>query len=118
MTAVPNPHNHPQRPRPDSARFSLQLIAQIMVSAATIAIIVLAPPARGPMMAVPLHGSGAHVVLRHGDVQLLGQGVLPGSLVINSQGDHPFWFALTYGVLVLNGRSTACGFAPTRKRVV
>lgn len=90
-------------------RIGVQILAQIGIAGAIIVTAVAAPPARGAMLAVPMGSNAAQILLTHGDIRLRGQGPLPGSLIIESQGRNPFWFALNHGILLLNASAASCG---------
>lgn len=96
---------------------SAQILAQIGLAVTVIVAVAAAPPARGAMLAVSINNNAAQILLNHGDIRLRGQGPLPGSLIIDSQGPTPFWFALNRGILLLNANSTLCGATNPQRKI-
>ena len=61
---------------------------QIAIAAIALGWLLLAPPAHGPMLLVPLtHAASARLpgLAIHGDTRLLAAGPLPGSLVVDGR---------------------------------
>ena len=86
-------------------------LAQAMIVAAALALLAFWPPRRGAMLLVPLRGTLAQTVnaALAGHASLLGQGPVPGSIVVF--GDRARLVAAigNKAVVVLAAPATGCG---------
>ncbi|WP_454884826.1 hypothetical protein [Sphingomonas oryzagri] len=76
----------------DYCRASCAGLIGLQVAIATVALgwLLLAPPARGQMLLVPLTGSASQSLparALHGETRLIGAGPTPGSLVVEGRRD-------------------------------
>ncbi|PZU11947.1 MAG: hypothetical protein DI605_00185 [Sphingomonas sp.] len=74
--------------------------------------LVAAPPANGRMMLVPLSESAAQGMAAAAidkGASLIGQGPLPGSIVVDGNRDALFRTLLNRGVALLAAPVTGCG---------
>jgi hypothetical protein len=80
-------------------------------AAAMLAVLALAavPPASGPMLVVPLGGSATAALI--GGARLVGQGPLPGSLVVDGERATLLPHLWRHGALALAAPSFGCGGA-------
>ncbi|WP_294295012.1 hypothetical protein [uncultured Sphingomonas sp.] len=94
-------------------RFSLPLapVCQLSVAAAILTVIALSPPQRGAMLLVPLTGQIATVVnvAMAGKAALLGQGPLPGSMIVIGDRAALRTAASGRGILLLSAPRALCG---------
>lgn len=87
------------------------VVAQIAIGIASLAMLALAPPARGAMLLVPLMSDApAARLARDGRALLLGQGPA-GSLVVRGDRQTLFWPLLRAGVLAIAAPASLCGKA-------
>ncbi|SNS56202.1 hypothetical protein SAMN06295912_10941 [Sphingomonas laterariae] len=86
------------------------LAMQLAIAAAALAIIALAPPARGPMLLVPVTPAAATelaaLAVASGS-RLIAQGPLPGSLIVD--GDALAGALIGHGILTLAAPRSGCG---------
>ena len=74
----------------------------------------IAPPAQGVMVLVPLTHNASTALPRlvfHGDTRLIGQGVIPGSLVVYGRREELALPLLTHAILSLASPEILCGNA-------
>jgi len=83
---------------------------QLAITAATGAAIVMMPPAQGTILLVPtvFARMGPSTLIRD-DVRLLGQGRLPGSLVVDASRTRLAAEALANGILPISASAPLCG---------
>lgn len=87
------------------------MIAQTLVVGLVMLGAVVAPPASGSILLVPLHGSGGAVLedaLARG-ARLEGPGPVAGSFVVRADRDRIAPAMLAGGVLMLAARPLLCG---------
>jgi len=85
---------------------------QLGIAGCVVPALVLAPPARGRMLLVPvLPGSGAHLAADAIDrgARLVGPGPIAGSLVVDGIRDRIVSGLLARGVLAMSAASADCG---------
>jgi len=88
------------------------LLAQGFIAILVVAIVLLAPPARGAILIVSLDGDDAGGIARwavEGDVRLVGAGPMAQSLVVYGSREALLGTALRHGGVLLTGAFTACG---------
>ena len=96
---------------PGAAALQVFLVMAVMLGA------VMAPPASGSLMLVPLDPGNRPALLKQAlenGALLEGAGPLPGSYVVRARRDALFLPMLGRGVLVLAARPVLCGKAGSR----
>jgi len=94
-----------QPSRPPSSSGRLPWLAQAGLVAAT-ALITLLPPARGPMLLIPIAPArlaDSVAVARQGDARLIAAGPLPASLIVEGSRDTLAMPALAHGMILIAG---------------
>lgn len=79
-----------------------------MLAAGIITASVIAPPARGAMMAVALGDEPAHRLLSEPGVRLRGIGTIPNSIIIDTKQGGLWMVAIRHKILLLNGSARLC----------
>ena len=93
------------------------LVAQFCLAAGTVGWLLVAPPALGAMMLVPLTPGAARTLLEtslDGGNRLLGQGPLPGSIILYGRRSPLAWRMLARGVLTVASDSRGCSIGDGR----
>jgi hypothetical protein len=96
----------------DGAIFSRSLILAQLGFGLAIFAALIAPPARGVMLLVPLTHTASAALPRlvfRGDTRLIGQGAIPGSLVVYGRRSDLALPLLTHAVLSLASPEILCG---------
>lgn len=86
------------------------VIGQTLLVAVVMLAALLAPPASGSILLVPLHGQGGAVLqdaLKHG-ARLEGAGPIAGTFVVRADRDQLLSAMLHSGVLMLAARPLLC----------
>lgn len=99
-----------ERPRARGARRTIALQAAIAVTA--LSWLLLAPPAQGQIILVPLTTGAARTlpaVAIHGDTRLIGIGPLPGSLLVEGRSADFSGFLFHHATLALATPFGGCG---------
>jgi hypothetical protein len=97
-----------KRPSP---RLPWSLIAQVAIALPLVGGLLLAPPAEGPMMLVPLTPGAARALPAlafDGDAKLISTGPLPGSLVVYAHRATLAGRLLRHATLTLSSPLTGC----------
>ena len=93
------------------AASSAPVIAQTLLVGLVMLAALLAPPASGSILLVPLHGQAGVVLrdaLQHG-ARLEGAGPIAGTFVVRAERDQLASTMLSSGVLMLAARPLLCG---------
>jgi len=97
------------RPAPRARLGGLILLVQLLLVAGA-GMLIIAPPANGAMMLVPLGPQAANalpLLALVGDVRLLARGPLPGSLLVH--GSRRARTLLRHGIVTLASPPALCG---------
>lgn len=101
-----------------SRRPGLSLFAvQFAIAGLVLAVVVLAPPARGSILIVSLRGEGPGEIARWasaGDVRLIGAGPAGNMLVVQGSRAALWEASLRHGSLLISGVAAGCGKASVR----
>ncbi|WP_294260018.1 hypothetical protein [uncultured Sphingomonas sp.] len=92
---------------------SVAVAAQCLLVIGGIGALLLAPPAEGALLIVPVAGSGVgalNAAIGAG-ARLVGEGALPGSLVVEGRRDAMLATVLRAGGVVVAARPALCGQA-------
>ena len=90
----------------------MTLPAQLLLGCAALAVMMLAPPADGPILIVSLSREAPGDIARWAiaqDVRLLGVGPLPNSMVVVGSRSALFEAAIRHGGLLMTGAFAGCG---------
>ncbi|PCD03094.1 hypothetical protein COC42_01320 [Sphingomonas spermidinifaciens] len=85
--------------------------AQCMLAIGGIGSLLLAPPAKGPLLIVPVAGSsvGALNAAIGAGARLVGKGTVPGSLIVEGRRDAMMIAVLRAGGLIVAAQPGLCG---------
>jgi hypothetical protein len=104
----------PQINAPSSIRKRpVALAGQCVGVAGVLAVLALAPPARGAMLLVPVASDAGGMVgaAVHAGARLIGAGPLPGSVVVEAERAALLPLMIRRGALVTAANPAACGRA-------
>ncbi|WP_165324545.1 hypothetical protein [Rhizorhabdus phycosphaerae] len=85
------------------------LILQCMAVVTGVAVLALTPPARGPMLVVPLGSASPMIWLAHrDDIRIAGLGRFAGSIMVLGERDRLLPVALRHGAILLPALPDLC----------
>jgi hypothetical protein len=85
---------------------------QVAIAATALGWLLLAPPAQGQIILVPLTTDAARAlpaVAIHGDIRLIGSGPIPGSLLVEGRSADFSGFLIHHATLALATPFGGCG---------
>lgn len=89
------------------------IAAQAAIGVFALAALALTPPAHGRMMIVSLHGQSSGQIAAwavRDEVQMVGSGPFPGSLIVQADAGALAGKALRHGDIVLAAPAAGCGW--------
>lgn len=92
---------------------SVAVAAQCLLVLGGIGALLLSPPAEGALLIVPIMGTGVGALnaATGAGARLVGEGTLPGSLVVEGRRDTMLAAVLRAGGVIIAARPALCGKA-------